>query len=292
MSQTPLVELRGIHKIFPGVHALKGVNLTMYPGEVQSLVGENGAGKSTLIKIISGVHDPTEGEYLIEGVPADVKSPPDAIAKGISVIYQELNLVPCLSVSENVFFVKMYEEPEVVHAASRRVVDFLVETNRRCLKDTAPYLSAGFFGNDLGSQISPLIGLGSFDEFILPYLRDLIAPIKELGLPVCFHSCGSVEPMIPRLIDVGVDILHPLQALANGMDAETLSKKYKGKLTFMGGIDTQHLLPFGTVQEVKDEVHRLRDLVGDRYIVSPSHEALLELVPFANVEAMSQAAKD
>lgn len=104
MEKTPIIDIRGMHKFFPGVHALKGVDLVLYPGEVHALVGENGAGKSTLIKIISGVYDYSQGEYYIEGKPAGIKTPIDAIDKGISVIYQELNLVQCLTISENVFF--------------------------------------------------------------------------------------------------------------------------------------------------------------------------------------------
>lgn len=104
MERTPIIEIRGVHKFFPGVHALKGVDLTLYPGEVHALVGENGAGKSTLIKIISGVYDYSKGEYRVNGRPSAIRTPADAINQGISVIYQELNLVPCLSISENVFF--------------------------------------------------------------------------------------------------------------------------------------------------------------------------------------------
>lgn len=190
------------------------------------------------------------------------------------------------------YFVKMYTDPEVVQAATRHVVDFLVETNRVLLKETAPYLSAGFFGNDLGTQISTMIGIEQFDTFILPSVRRLIATIKEAGLPVCLHSCGCIDPFIPRLIEAGVDILHPLQAAAAHMDAESLAAKYKGKLVFMGGVDTQQLLPFGTPAQVRDEVLRLRDVFGDDFIVSPSHEALLPNVPFENVVAMSRAAKE
>lgn len=190
------------------------------------------------------------------------------------------------------YFVKMYTDPEVVHAATRHIVDFLVETNRILLKETAPYLSAGFFGNDLGTQLSTLIGVEQFDEFILPSTRRLIGTIKEAGLPVCLHSCGAIDGFIPRLIDAGVDILHPLQAMARNMDAKSLAAKYKDKLVFMGGVDTQQLLPFGTPEQVRDEVLRLRDVFGDNYIVSPSHEALLPNVPFENVLAMSRAAKE
>ncbi|MGJ4849197.1 sugar ABC transporter ATP-binding protein [Bacillota bacterium Meth-B3] len=100
----PVLEVRNIHKFFPGVHALKGVHFDLYPGEVHALVGENGAGKSTLIKVLSGVYRCDEGEYRIEGAPADICQPLDAIQKGISVIYQELNSVYTLSAAENIFF--------------------------------------------------------------------------------------------------------------------------------------------------------------------------------------------
>ncbi len=103
MSVTPLLELRDVHKKFPGVHALKGVSFNLKPGEVHALIGENGAGKSTLIKIIAGVYD-FEGTYLVEGQPAQISSPSDAIAKGVAVIYQEFNIAQDLSIAENIFF--------------------------------------------------------------------------------------------------------------------------------------------------------------------------------------------
>jgi ABC-type sugar transport system ATPase subunit len=98
------MEMKDIHKRFPGVYALKGVSMDITPGEVHALVGENGAGKSTLIKIISGAYQPDSGTYLINGNPANISKTLDAIEKGIAVIYQELNLVESLSIAENVFF--------------------------------------------------------------------------------------------------------------------------------------------------------------------------------------------
>ena len=98
-----LLELSNIHKIFPGVHALDGVSLDVYPGEVHALMGENGAGKSTLIKVVSGVHEPDEGEMYLRGEKKQFQSPKEAIASGIRVIYQELSLAANLSVAENIF---------------------------------------------------------------------------------------------------------------------------------------------------------------------------------------------
>ncbi|MEG2432665.1 MAG: sugar ABC transporter ATP-binding protein, partial [Acinetobacter sp.] len=103
-SESPILEVKNIHKYFPGVHALKGVHFNLFPGEVHALVGENGAGKSTLIKVLAGIYSYDEGEYTIMGKPAGIYLPADAIQKGIGVIYQELNSVRNLSVAENIFF--------------------------------------------------------------------------------------------------------------------------------------------------------------------------------------------
>ena len=96
--------------------------------------------------------------------------------------------------------------------------------------------------------------------------------------------------MIDRLIEAGVDCLHPLQARAWNMDAETLARDFKGRIAFMGGIDTQELLIHATPQEVKAEVRRVKELSGPCLIVSPSHEALLPNVSPENVQAMAEAA--
>ena len=95
--------MRGIRKRFPGVVALDGVDLALGAGEVHALVGENGAGKSTLMKILSGAYRKDEGEILVRGRAASIEGPADALALGIRVIYQELSLVPQLSVAENIF---------------------------------------------------------------------------------------------------------------------------------------------------------------------------------------------
>ena len=100
---TPLISMRAIHKHFPGVYALKGIDLELHAGEVLALVGENGAGKSTLIKTLGGAHRPSEGEILVNGAAVDLRSPSDAQAAGIGVIYQEFNLVPHLTARENIF---------------------------------------------------------------------------------------------------------------------------------------------------------------------------------------------
>jgi len=98
-----LLEMRGIDKSFPGVHALKNVSLKLRRGEVLALVGENGAGKSTLIKVLGGAHLPDGGDILLEGRPVRISTPTAAQRAGVSIIYQEFNLIPDLTVRENIF---------------------------------------------------------------------------------------------------------------------------------------------------------------------------------------------
>ena len=99
----PLIECRGLHKWYSGVHALKGVNLNVAEGESVGLVGDNGAGKSTLIKILSGVHRPDQGEIVIEGKRVDIRTPKQAMKLGIETIYQYNSMVPTMSIARNLF---------------------------------------------------------------------------------------------------------------------------------------------------------------------------------------------
>src|SRR3954467_12426567 len=99
----PVVEMEGVEKAYPGVRALKGASLTLYPGEVHALMGENGAGKSTLIKVLAGAVRPDAGTIRFDGEPAVVRTPREAQAHGVAVIYQEFNLAPYMTARENIF---------------------------------------------------------------------------------------------------------------------------------------------------------------------------------------------
>ena len=101
-TAAPLLEMRGIDKSFAGVHAVKNIDLTLHRGEVLALLGENGAGKSTLIKVLGGAHSADKGELLINGEAINISRPVEAQEAGISIIYQEFNLIPGLPVWENI----------------------------------------------------------------------------------------------------------------------------------------------------------------------------------------------
>ena len=98
-----LLEMERIQKFFPGVHALDDARLDLYAGEVLALVGENGAGKSTLMKVLTGVYSKDGGEIRFQGRPVNIQNTRDSQALGISIIHQELNLMPDLTVAENIY---------------------------------------------------------------------------------------------------------------------------------------------------------------------------------------------
>ncbi|MFA9389709.1 MAG: sugar ABC transporter ATP-binding protein [Prolixibacteraceae bacterium] len=102
-SIAPILEVRNISKEFSGIYALKNIDLQIYPGEVTAIIGENGAGKSTLMKIISGVYTETEGDVILKGAKVNFKNPKEAGKQGVVIIHQELNLIPYLSITENIF---------------------------------------------------------------------------------------------------------------------------------------------------------------------------------------------
>lgn len=128
-------------------------------------------------------------------------------------------------------------------------------------------------------------------EFILPGCRKLVEQAHSYGLKVIYHSCGSIVDVIPDLIEAGVDVIHPIQALAAGMEPQNLKAKFGDKVAFCGGVDTQELLVHGSPQEVREKVRELRAIFPTGLILSPSHEAILPDIPPENVEALFDEAQ-
>ncbi|MDH7601027.1 MAG: uroporphyrinogen decarboxylase family protein [Armatimonadota bacterium] len=190
------------------------------------------------------------------------------------------------------YFIKMFTHPEVVDAVTRNVCEFYLEANRRFFELAGSEMDAFFFGNDLGTQLDLIIGPEQIERFVMPYTQKLIDLARSYGYQIMHHCCGSIHKIIDRFIEVGIQALHPLQARAVGMDAESLASRFKGRIAFIGGIDTQLLLVRGTPEDVKAEVRRVKNLLGPNLVVSPSHEAILPNVPPQNVLAMAEAARE
>jgi uroporphyrinogen decarboxylase len=190
------------------------------------------------------------------------------------------------------YLAKMHTHPAVVEAVTEHVCRFYHEANELFFPQAAGEVDAFFFGNDFGTQQDCICGPREFDRFVMPWFRRFTDQGHRHGLQVILHSCGAIHRVIPRLIDAGVDCLHPLQAKARGMDAISLARDFRGRIAFLGGIDAQDMLPNASPQQIRDEVRRVRDVLGPHVIISPSHEAVLPDVPPENVQAMAEAATE
>jgi uroporphyrinogen decarboxylase len=133
-----------------------------------------------------------------------------------------------------------------------------------------------------------LISPATWRRLIKPHLARTFAVGKSRGLWVAYHCCGALRPIIPDLIEIGLDVLNPIQANCPGMDAFELKKEYGRHLTFMGGLDTQDVLPFGSVEQVRRATARLIEGMtcdGGGYILAASHTIPPE-TPDENILAM------
>jgi uroporphyrinogen decarboxylase len=210
-----------------------------------------------------------------------------ALLYGFADVWQR----PALVRGWEEFFVDLVERPEWVHFLCRKFTDFYLEDYTRAAESTHGRIDLYLLISDLGSQRGPLISNAMFEEFVAPYLKEMIACIHKLGGLVLFHSCGTIAPLIPNLISLGVDILDPIQPTGPAMQPERLKSAFGDRLSFHGGIDMQNLLPHATPAQVKVEARKYCEVLGagGGYILAPAHLFQPD-VPPENVLAVYQAA--
>ncbi|MFC0877312.1 uroporphyrinogen decarboxylase family protein [Saccharicrinis sp. FJH2] len=183
----------------------------------------------------------------------------------------------------------MLMNPDMFQAVIDRITEFYLKANEIFYESTKGHLDAVLIGNDFGSQTGLMVDPELLRAHVFQGTKQLIDQAKSYGLTVIHHSCGSVFPLIDDFIELGVDVIHPIQALAADMDASNLKKHHYGKAAFCGGVDAQYLLVKGDAQSVADKVDELKELFPTGLVISPSHEAILPDIPPANIEAMFKA---
>jgi uroporphyrinogen decarboxylase len=171
-----------------------------------------------------------------------------------------------------------------------RVVEPWVRIADRALREAGAYVDVVMYGDDVGTQGGPLVRPELYRRVIKPRHRRMADTVKRHGKPILYHSCGSVYALIPDLIDVGIDVLNPVQVTAADMDTRRLKREFGADLAFWGAINTQQVLPLGTPQDVRGEVkRRIEDLAaGGGYVLCAVHNIQPE-VPPENVVAMYEA---
>lgn len=182
--------------------------------------------------------------------------------------------------------------PDMFRAVIERITDFYLMANELFYESTKGYLDSVLIGNDFGSQSALMVDPSLLEEYVFPGTKKLIDQAKSYGLTVVHHSCGSIFPIIDNLFEMGVDVIHPIQALASDMDASTLKDNFSGKGAFCGGVDAQNLLVNGKPHEVRQEVIKLLDIYPTKLVFSPSHEAILPDINPANIEAIYNTLKE
>ncbi len=220
-------------------------------------------------------------------------------AKAISPEYARMGIMwsahfqdACAAFGMEDALMMMLAEPEMFQAVIDRITDFYLEANGIFYEATKGYLDAVLIGNDFGSQCGLIVSPEDLRQFVFPGTKKLVEQAKSYGLVVVHHSCGSIYPIIGDLFDLGVDVIHPIQAMAADMEPEKLKAAFGDKGSFFGGVDAQYLLVNGSPDEVEKKTRELKALFPTGLIISPSHEAILPDIQPANVEAIFKAVKN
>ena len=179
-------------------------------------------------------------------------------------------------------------EREFVHAVLRHILELNKAALGRFLDIVGPYIQVIKLTDDLGIQDGPMMSPRTYREVIQPYHKELFEFVKVRTRARIFqHSCGSVYRLLPDMLDAGLEVLNPVQVSARDMDTRRLKAEFGERLSFWGAIDTQHVLPFGTPDDVRREVERrIADLApGGGYVVAPVHNLQAD-VPVDNILTM------
>lgn len=183
----------------------------------------------------------------------------------------------------------LYSEPEIAHAICERLTELRV---RQAVRYAELGVDVLRLGDDVGTQVGPMIGLDAYRTFLKERTRRIIAAAKRVkpDLLVFMHCDGKVDQFIPEFIDIGVDILNPVQPECN--DLAAIGREYGDRISFWGGIGTQTTMPFGSPDEVLQKVQEVQAALGDSggLLLAPTH-ILEPEVPWENVEAFVAAAK-
>jgi uroporphyrinogen decarboxylase len=190
------------------------------------------------------------------------------------------------------FYMLLAGEPRRAHAFLDDLVEMHLENLERYLSAVGPHIDIILFGDDLGMQTGPQISPRAYHEFIQPREKVMWNRAKELAdVKVMLHCCGGVYPLLPGLIDAGLDIIQPVQTTCTDMEPERLKREFGRDLCFWGGgCDTRAVLPWGTPEEVAEDVRRRLEVFapGGGFVFQQVHNIMAD-VPPENIVAMLEA---
>ena len=185
------------------------------------------------------------------------------------------------------FLLDLAMKPEMAQYLMERILEIHLENLHRVMELAADKIDMVYTYDDLAHQKGLLLSPATWRKIIRPLQAKLFAKARQYGKPVMLHCCGAVKPLLPEWIDIGLDVINPVQPLAAGMDFTELKKEFGSRLTFHGGIDIQKLLPCGTPDVVTETARQTCRILGEHggYIFSPAHHIQAD-TPVENIFAM------
>lgn len=180
------------------------------------------------------------------------------------------------------------EDPEFTHVLVGKISDFFYDHHRKMFEACDGLIDVAQVTDDLGSQPGPLISLDLYREFYAPHHKRLIDLCREFGIKVFHHDDGGCRPFLPLLVEMGIDVLNPVQWTCPGMELEGLKAEFGDRICFHGAVENQRILPFGTPEEVRAEVRHCIDALacnGTGYILASCHNLQVN-TPVENIIAM------
>jgi len=191
------------------------------------------------------------------------------------------------------FLADLLLHPRLAEGIMDKVTNIMLDMIEKFVKPIGEYLDVVFFGDDLGMQTGPFISPRLYKQYIKPRQKKIVDAFKRVSnARIALHTDGSIAAFLDDFIDIGVEVINPVQVHAKGMDSQSLKQKFGKNITFWGGIDTQRVLAFGTPNDVRLEVRKRIDELGPGggYVLTSVHN-IQPLTPPQNIEAMFDEAK-
>lgn len=190
------------------------------------------------------------------------------------------------------FMMDLVFQPGLACSIMDIMLDFQLQQFNLLLQEAGTLIDLVLVGDDLATQNSPLISIEMYRKYVKPRQKKLYEFIKtKTSAPLLYHSCGAIADFLEDLVEIGIEVINPVQVSARSMDPKWLKKNFGEALSFWGGIDTQRVLPFGTPEEVREEVRRRIDELapGGGYVLCAVHNIQAD-VPPQNIVAMYEEA--
>ncbi len=187
-------------------------------------------------------------------------------------------------------FIDLIENPEIVEHCLDILFDFCYQFTLRIYETIPGKVMITYIAEDFGSQEDLMYSPSQIKRFFIPRMKKMMDLAHQSGAYVFFHSDGAVRKIIPDMIEAGIDVLNPVQWRCKGMERESLKKDFGDEIVFHGAVDNQYTLPFGKVEDVKNEVRENIEILGKNggYILAPCHN-IQPVTPVENILAMYES---